>query len=74
MIPPFPNASLALCALCLLLAVVMGAFRHWCTYLWRRTEILLVAAGGGNKPEDLACECDEGLGLVPLPPLQIEAD
>jgi hypothetical protein len=40
-------------ALCLLIAVVVGAYRHWCKYLWIRTAIVLVADAGDNKPEEL---------------------
>ena len=53
MILAFRNTSLVACALCLLVAVVVGAFRHWCAYLWKRTGIVLIAAGGGNKTEEL---------------------
>ena len=53
MIFPFPNTSLIVGALCLLIAVVVGAFRHWCIYLWKRTEVVPVAAGGGDETEEL---------------------
>jgi hypothetical protein len=53
MILAFPNTSLVVCALCLLIAVVVGAYRHGCKYLWIRTAIVLVADGGANKRQDL---------------------
>ena len=53
MILAFPNTSLVVCALCLLIAVAVGAYRHGCKYLWIRTLIVLVADGGANKRQDL---------------------
>jgi hypothetical protein len=53
MILAFPNISLVVCALCLLIAVVAGVYRHWCKYLWIRTAIVLVANAGDEKPEQL---------------------
>ena len=49
----FPITSWVVCALCLLIAVVVGAYRHGCKYLWIRTAIVLVANAGDNKPEEL---------------------
>ena len=48
MILTFPSTFLVGGALCLLVAVVVGAFRHWCIYLWNRTETVVLAAGGDN--------------------------
>ena len=53
MIPAYPNTSQVVCVLCLFIAVVVGAFRHRSIYLWNRTEIVELAAGGGNKTEEL---------------------
>lgn len=53
MILSFPIISLMLCALCLLIAIVAGAYRHWCKCLWMRTEIVLVSDGGDNETEEL---------------------
>jgi hypothetical protein len=53
MILAYLNPSWVVCALCLLIAVVIGAFRHWSIYLWNRTEIVVVATGGDNKTEEL---------------------
>jgi hypothetical protein len=53
MILAFPHTSWVVCALGLLIAVVVGAYRHWCKYLWIRTAIVLVANAGDNKPEEL---------------------
>jgi hypothetical protein len=52
MIFEFSNTSLMVCALCLLIAVVIGAFRHWSIYLWNRTEIVVIGTAGGNKTEE----------------------
>ena len=52
MILAIPNSSLVVCALCLLVAVVVGAFRHWCIYLWNRTETVVLAAGGDDPSEE----------------------
>ena len=49
----FPLTSWVVCALCLLIAVVVGAYRHWCKYLWIRTAIVLVANAGDNRPGEL---------------------
>jgi hypothetical protein len=53
MIIAFSRISWVGCALCMLMAVVVGAFRHWCMYLWKRTGILRIAAGKDNKAEEL---------------------
>ena len=53
MILAFPHTSLVVCALCLLIGVVVGAYRHWCKYLWIRTAIVLVANAGDNTPKEL---------------------
>ena len=49
----FPITSWVVCALCLLIAVVVGTYRHGCKYLWIRTAIVLVGRAGDNKPEEL---------------------
>ena len=49
----FPIISWVVCALCLLIAVVVGTYRHGCKYLWIRTAIVLVGNAGDNKPEEL---------------------
>jgi len=46
----FSHTAWVACALCLLIAVVVGAYRHGCKYLWIRTAIVLVAGAGDNKP------------------------
>ena len=53
MIFAFPHTSLLVCALCLLISVVIGAFRHWSIYLWNRTEIVVIATCGNNTTEEL---------------------
>jgi hypothetical protein len=53
MIVALNNTHLVDCALFLLMAVVVGVFRHWCVCLWNRTEVVLIADGGGSKTEEL---------------------
>ena len=49
----FPNTSWLVYAPCLLIAVAIGAFRHWSIYLWNRTEIVVIATGGNHTTEEL---------------------
>ncbi len=51
MITAIHNLHGLLGAFCLLIAVVIGAFRHWCIYLWRRTELMRLAGAQGNAEE-----------------------
>jgi hypothetical protein len=46
LIPAYPNSSWVGCALCLVIAVAVGAYRQWCICFWERIEILLPADDG----------------------------
>ncbi|MGD0226816.1 MAG: hypothetical protein ABSF71_31190 [Terriglobia bacterium] len=52
MILALPNNSWVGCAMCLLIAVLVGAYRQWCIYFWERIELLPIADDGDNKSED----------------------
>jgi hypothetical protein len=51
MITSIHNLHGLLCAFCLLIAVVIGAFRHWCIYQWRGTELVLLGGAPGDAVE-----------------------
>ncbi|MGO8732885.1 MAG: hypothetical protein ACLQVM_08820 [Terriglobia bacterium] len=53
MIFTLPIFALVACVVCLLIAVILGAYRQWCKYLWVRTAIVLVANAGEDKPQEL---------------------
>jgi len=51
MITSIHNLHGLLCAFCLLIAVVVGAYRHWCIRLWRRTGSVRLAGAQGHAEE-----------------------
>ena len=51
MIPAPPKVFLLVCGSCLVIAVVIGAYRNWCIYLWRRTGVLIMVGGGQSEIE-----------------------
>lgn len=48
--PPMPSL---VCAVCLFIAVAVGAYRQWCLHVWEVIEILPSADDWDNKSRDL---------------------